>query len=121
MDIKIIKQQANGRWAAILSANGVPNHLLRGKNCACPVCGGNDRFRWDNKSGDGGGYCHQCDFKGSGLTLLAKWLNLTRREDFPKLLKTVAEYLGSHSYSLGNQNKPTVTNNEDNSCIKNLG
>lgn len=99
MNIKIIREQARGRWSEILTAYGVPSHLLKSKNCPCPKCGGKDRFRWDNKNGNGGGYCHQCDFKGDGFALAAKWLNLTSRQDFPQLLKSISDVLSSMGIS----------------------
>lgn len=92
-DIKEIKMASQGRWFEILSNYGIGANHLKNVNGPCPVCCGKDRFRWDDKNGDGGGYCHQCDFKGSGLTLLGKWLNLTKREEFPKLLKIVSDFL----------------------------
>lgn len=105
IDVKSVLQRAKGNWLAILVRLGMAAHLLNNKNGPCPKCGGKDRFRWDNKNGDGGGYCHQCDFKGSGLTLAAKWLNLTNRQDFPKLLKTISDALSSMGI-FANQSMP---------------
>lgn len=105
IDVKSILQRAKGNWFAILTWLGIAAHFLNNKNGPCPKCGGKDRFRWDNKNGDGGGYCHQCDFKGSGLVLAAKWLNLTSRQDFPKLLKIISDALSSMGISV-NQSTP---------------
>lgn len=94
LDVKEVRIGAKGRWLELLSSHGIPISYLKNKNGPCPRCNGKDRFRWDDKNGDGGGFCHQCDFKGSGLTLLGKWLDLTKREDFPKLLRVVSDFLG---------------------------
>ncbi len=60
-DAKEIKRLANGRWRDILSSLAhVPDHSLRNVNQPCPNCAGNDRFRFDNKNGDGTWYCNQC-------------------------------------------------------------
>lgn len=96
-DFKDIRQRAKGNWFEILTSNGIDARFLKNKNGPCPMCNGKDRWRWDNKNGDGGGYCHQCDLKGSGFTILGKWLDLTAREDFPKLLKILSESLNYSS------------------------
>lgn len=97
LDIKEVKNQARGHWFEILATNGMNSRFLNNKNGPCPFCGGKDRWRWDNKAGDGGGYCHQCDAKGDGISILAKWTGLSRREDFGKLLKLVSDSMGFHS------------------------
>lgn len=38
---------------------------------ACPVCGGSDRFRFDDREGRGTWYCNQCG-AGDGLKLVEK-------------------------------------------------
>ena len=48
------------RWLAILPALGVPSHFLRNKHGPCPVCGGKDRFRFDDKDGKGTFFCNGC-------------------------------------------------------------
>ena len=40
-----------------------------GRHCPCPVCGGKDRFRFDNKDGRGTYICNQC-CSGDGLELI---------------------------------------------------
>ena len=40
---------AQGRWREILSALGIDESYLRTKPGPCPICGGKDRFRWDNE------------------------------------------------------------------------
>jgi len=37
----------------------------------CPICGGKDRFRFDDKRGEGTYYCGQCG-AGTGIILLRK-------------------------------------------------
>lgn len=60
---------ARGKWRGILVALGVNEQFLTGKHVPCPMCGGNDRFRWDNQHGNGGYICGQCG-AGSGFSLL---------------------------------------------------
>ena len=48
-----LKDRARGRWPGILTALGVPAKALRNRHGPCPVCGGKDRFRFDDKGGAG--------------------------------------------------------------------
>lgn len=54
---------ARGKWVGILKTMGVDARTLKGVHCPCPFCGGRDRFRFDNKDGNGTYICNQC---GSG-------------------------------------------------------
>jgi putative DNA primase/helicase len=58
------KERARGRWREILPRIGIDHRYLTGRNCACPVCGGTDRFRFiDRKDRDGMWVCNQCQIK----------------------------------------------------------
>ena len=57
------KERARGRWREILPALGIAESFLTGRNCACPLCGGTDRFRFIDRrgqDGDGMWLCSQC-------------------------------------------------------------
>jgi putative DNA primase/helicase len=64
-----VREIAQGRWPGILAAIGLNEKQLSGKHTACPVCGGNDRFRFDNKEGRGTYFCAQCG-SGDGIALV---------------------------------------------------
>jgi putative DNA primase/helicase len=66
-----VHELAAGRWVGILSAFGLSEKTLSGKHCPCPVCGGKDRFRFDNKNGKGTFYCSGCG-AGNGVDLVMK-------------------------------------------------
>jgi putative DNA primase/helicase len=83
------KQEAHGQWLFILTAHGLPAESLCNRHQACPLCGGKDRFRYDDKAGNGTYYCNQCG-AGDGFTLLAKYNNWTAKE----ALDAVIAYLG---------------------------
>lgn len=57
-------------WPQILSGLGisVPENNKHGP---CPICGGKDRFRFDDKQGRGTWICNQCRH-GDGLDLVAR-------------------------------------------------
>lgn len=63
-----VRTAARGRWRGILLGLGVEERTLSGKHCACPMCGGKDRFRFDDKDGRGTYYCSGCG-AGDGVKL----------------------------------------------------
>lgn len=65
-------QLTAGRWKAILIQLGIDQKYLTGKHCACPMCGGKDRFRFTDHNADGMYYCNQCG-SGNGWQL-AQWI-----------------------------------------------
>jgi putative DNA primase/helicase len=79
---------AKGRWPQLLSALGI-NVAPHGHHSPCPVCGGKDRFRFDNREGRGTWICNQCG-AGDGLNLVERKLDITTKEAAVK----VAEILG---------------------------
>ena len=65
---------ARGRWPGILAALGVDPKFLKDQHGPCPICGGTDRFRYDDKE-NGCWFCNQCTKKGErpdGFSLLQK-------------------------------------------------
>ncbi|MEO6013931.1 MAG: toprim domain-containing protein [Devosia sp.] len=79
-----LREQYASRWTEILSRLGVPAAALRNKHGPCPVCGGTDRFRYDDKDGMGTFICSQCGagdgpklamlFSGKDFRELLEWL-----------------------------------------------
>lgn len=70
---------ARGRWVGILANFGIDERFLRNKHGACPICDGKDRFRFDDKGGNGTYYCNGCG-AGNGMDLLMAFTGW----DFPK-------------------------------------
>lgn len=60
---------ARDKWADILVFLGLEREFLRNRHGPCPLCGGRDRFRFDNKRGDGTWFCNQCG-SGAGIDLV---------------------------------------------------
>lgn len=63
-----VRQAAQGRWRSILTVLGMDERALSGKHGPCPMCGGRDRFRFDDKEGRGTFYCSKCG-AGDGVQL----------------------------------------------------
>ena len=66
------KEAARGKWRGILMTLGLPETCLHNKHGPCPLCGGKDRFRWDNDGGRGTYICNSCG-AGDGMTLAMKF------------------------------------------------
>ena len=77
MNVTDTVNMACGHWPRILPALGVP--VIRNRHQACPVCGGSDRFRFDDKEGRGTWFCNQCG-AGDGLKLVEKVFGVTPSE-----------------------------------------
>ncbi|QRG79204.1 primase-helicase zinc-binding domain-containing protein [Citrobacter sp. R56] len=69
MNVTDTVKQACGHWPRILPALGVT--VIKNRHQSCPVCGGSDRFRFDDKEGRGTWFCNQCG-AGDGLKLVEK-------------------------------------------------
>lgn len=63
---------ARGKWKGVLLTLGMARSHLTGKHGPCPVCEGKDRFRFDDKEGQGTFICSQCG-AGHGFRLLELW------------------------------------------------
>lgn len=74
LDFKQAKLLARGRWAEIFNRLGYTlSTAAPHEHGACPMCGGVDRFRFDNQNGDGSFICSQGgqgEIAGDGFTLL---------------------------------------------------
>jgi putative DNA primase/helicase len=75
-------------WPTILVASGIDAHILDGKQHPCPICGGKDRFRFDDK-GEGLWYCNHCK-SGDGFTLLCAINQIT----FKKAKAITDQFIG---------------------------
>jgi putative DNA primase/helicase len=62
---------SRGQWRTILTTLGISSDCLNGRHGPCPICGGKDRFRFDDKNGKGTFYCNGCG-AGDGLDLIQK-------------------------------------------------
>lgn len=66
--ISDVRSKANGYWPSILERLAIPTNRSEGP---CPACGGNTRYRFDNKDNRGTYFCSHCG-AGTGLDLVMK-------------------------------------------------
>lgn len=81
---------ATGRWRGVLMALGIGEEFLGTRHGPCPVCGGKDRFRFDDKEGRGTYYCNGCG-PGGGIDLVMKCKNI----DYKGACKMVDRVVGT--------------------------
>lgn len=69
-----ITDLTRNRWREILPALGVDAGFLRGAHAPCPLCGGKDRFRFNDWQGKGRWICNHCTpGGGDGFNLLQRF------------------------------------------------
>ncbi len=88
-------ERARGRWHEILPACGIPANFLRNRHGPCPACGGRDRFRFDDRQGEGTFFCNGCG-AGTGVILLRKvhgWSHRQACDEIDRLIGTDARPL----------------------------
>lgn len=85
-----VRDAALGRWKdLIFPAFAITVPAQKNKHGPCPICGGTDRFRCDDKQGKGTWICNQCN-AGDGFELIVKSRGYTHSE----VLKEVGAILG---------------------------
>lgn len=73
LNFEHIQNQAIGTYLnRIFPAVGIKLHGNGKKHQPCPLCGGSDRFRCDDKNGTGSWICNQCG-AGNGYTLVKQY------------------------------------------------
>ena len=96
-----VKEMAMGHWPQILPALGVGRAFLENKHGPCPLCGGKDRYRFDDKNGRGTFYC-RCG-PGDGFDLLMRLNQWT----FPETASRIEEFLKGSIQNVGSQKSKT--------------
>jgi putative DNA primase/helicase len=86
----------NGRWPDLLmQLAGLTPDQLTDTHQPCPLCGGEDRYRFDDLNGTGSWYCNQCGGKdhtgggGNGMDMLMRRTGLT----YPEACKRIEQHL----------------------------
>jgi putative DNA primase/helicase len=68
-----IADLTRNRWREILPSLGIDAGFLRGAHTPCPLCGGKDRFRFNDWQGKGRWLCNHCTpGGGDGFNLLQR-------------------------------------------------
>lgn len=86
-----LADRARNRWEDILRGVGLPERIFNRKAQPCPICGGNDRFMWDNKGGNGSFICRKCPAAGDGIELVKRFKGV----EFKEAAVLIESYIGS--------------------------
>jgi putative DNA primase/helicase len=90
MNMRQFHAKANSKWYDILTTLGVREEFLTGKHTPCPICGGKDRFRFDDKDGLGTWFCNQCQPQaGDGIKLIQKVFGINFIEALERIDKVI--------------------------------
>ena len=108
LDADLVRERANGKWKTILTQTGINPSCLKNQHGPCPICGGNDRYRFDDKKGSGSSICNRCGFIGA-FALVAWGLKLDLKKDFPQILAAVTDKLGIAPDNYHRKYKPRKT------------
>lgn len=96
LSFPVVKAEARGQWPSIIQAiTGLDSKYFTSIHQDCPIsgCGGKDRFKFDDKEGNGTWYCnhgHGGRNAGDGFNFIEYHLGVTSSES----LFRVAEHLG---------------------------
>lgn len=84
------RDMATGKWRGILLELGIAESFLHDRHGPCPLCGGTDRFRWDNQEGRGTYICNQCG-AGDGMKLAMEFTGMS----FKDVARLIDQMLGN--------------------------
>lgn len=96
-----VKAAARFKWPVIYRLLGMP--IKNAKHGPCPICGGKDRFRCDDKTGHGDYFCN-AHGAGDGFSLVGLKFGLSSRET----LHLIAQTIGMTDSSVGKSHLPTI-------------
>jgi putative DNA primase/helicase len=103
---------AKGQWKGILMHLGVPEAALVNRHGPCPLCGGVDRFRWDNAEGRGTYICSQCG-AGDGFKLATEFTG----KSFTEVAPEIDKILGNNKFE-PDKPKPVITEQQRRDALK---
>lgn len=107
------KDAAKGKWRGILLELGIPSQYLVNKHSPCPLCGGKDRFRWDNKEGSGSYICSGCG-AGDGMKLALEFTGMS----FKELADNIDRFVGNIKPDPGGSCMKKATDEEVRSALR---
>ncbi len=84
-------EAARNKWKGILLQLGIDRKFLSNKHGPCPMCGGTDRYRFDDKEGRGTFICSVCG-SGSGFDLLQQvkgWNFKTAAQEIDRIVGNI--------------------------------
>jgi putative DNA primase/helicase len=110
-----VKDLAINHWPELLMAAGIDKESLRDVHGSCPVCGGTDRFRFDDLEGSGSYYCNNPHHgAGDGFKLLMSYLEIS----FAEAAQFVRDYFGDVPVEAIQRYTPKPIDKRDDAAIR---
>ncbi len=111
-----VKTLAMNKWPSILEAAGIGSDFLRNVHGPCPVCGGKDRFRFDDLEGTGSYFCNNPHHgAGDGIKLLMTYRDCS----FKEAAQFIEEHLGHMPVkAIHRQQQPVVNKKRDEAKVR---
>ncbi len=107
-NIHHINNAARGQWPWVVQTlTGMDDSFFRNNHGPCPMCGGKDRYRFDDKDGSGSYLCGQCG-AGYGMDLLINYAGM----EFKAACDAVGRLLGLNQSDSSGYTKPRLTRSE---------
>lgn len=89
-----LREIARYKWHGILKAIGLEDRFTKNSHGPCPICGGKDRYRFDNRDGYGTYFCSMCG-AGDGVKLVMGFKGLDFKEA-ARQIEQAAGFVKSH-------------------------
>ncbi len=99
-----VHERANGRWPSILMQLGIGPQFLRNRHGPCPMCGGTDRWRFDDFNGTGRWWCNSCG-RGNGVDLVMTFKTC----NFMEAVKLIEGVIGGARLSVRRESEPDIS------------
>ena len=112
-DVKVL---AANHWPEILKAAGIDDDFLKDVHGPCPVCGGKDRFRFDDLEGTGSYYCNNPHHgAGDGFKLLMSYKSCS----FAEAAQFIRDFFGDRPVEAVKHTPKPVVKEQDTVSIRN--
>ena len=98
------REIARGHWPRILRSFGLAVDYLMNRHGPCPICGGVDRYRFDNKNGNGTFYCNRCG-AGDGIKLVMAVTSMGFQEAIEAIVKAAGGDATEHTARIAKADK----------------
>ena len=85
-----IRSEAHGKWPSIMCNLGID--VGDGSHGPCPICGGKDRWKFDNQDGSGSWFCNKCEPRsGYGIDLVMRYFGIEFKEAAEKVRSVLGD------------------------------
>src|SRR4051812_26934236 len=112
-------ERARHRWREILPQLGIDTRFLANKHGPCPLCGGKDRYRFDDKDGSGSYYCSGCG-PGVGVILLRKKHSWDFKTACDEIDKIIGRDLERQPTALPNRHNVYIAENDKAKALRRI-